>query len=125
MSFGFRTTGSWDNTQRWLTKLSKGEFYARLDDIGRLGADRLAAATPKDSGKTAQSWKYSVKKTRSGASVTWYNTNVNKGFNIAIMIQYGHGTGTGGWVPGYDYINGAINPVYKTAIDNVFQEVMK
>lgn len=125
MSFGIRTTGSWDNTQRWLTKLSRGEFYAKLDDIGRLGCDRLAEATPVNTATTAQSWAYKVKKSRSGASVIWYNTNVNKGFNIAIMIQYGHGTGTGGWVPGFDYINGAIRPVYKTAIDKVFQEVMK
>jgi hypothetical protein len=125
MTFGIRTTGSWDNTQRWLTKLSKGEFYAKLDDIGRLGADRLAAATPTNTGATARSWKYSVKKTSYGASVIWYNTNVNRGFNIAIMIQYGHGTGTGGYVQGYDFINPAIRPVQKKAIDEVFREVMK
>lgn len=125
MSFSMRTTGSWDKTQRWLTKLSKGEFYAKLDDIGRLGAERLAAATPRDSGTTARSWAYRVKKTPTGASVIWYNTNINKGFSVAILIQYGHGTGTGGWVPGYDYINPAIRQVYKTAIDQVFKEVMK
>lgn len=125
MSFSMRTTGSWDKTQRWLTKLSKGEFYAKLDDIGRLGADRLASATPRDSGKTALSWAYRVKKTPTGASVVWYNTNIHNGFSIAILIQYGHGTGTGGWVPGYDYINPAIQPVYKTAIDQVIKEVMK
>lgn len=125
MDFGIRTTGSWDTTQRWLTRLSKGSFFAKLDDIGRLGADRLAAATPVDSGKTRQSWKYQVKKTPRGASVIWYNTNENDGFNIAIMIQYGHGTRHGGWVPGYDYINPAIKPVYKKAIDEVFREVMK
>lgn len=125
MAFSIRTTGSWDNTQRWLTKLSKGEFYAKLDDIGRLGADRLAEATPKGTGKTASSWKYSVRKTSYGAQVAWYNTNVNEGFNIAIMIQYGHGTGTGGYVPGYDFINPAIQPVQQKAIDEVFREVMK
>lgn len=125
MSFGIRTTGSWDNTQRWLTKLSRGDFYAKLDDVGRLGAERLAAATPVDTGETARSWAYSFKKTRSGASVVWYNTHTNDGFNIAIMIQYGHGTGTGGWVPGYDFINPAISPVQKKAIDDVFREVMK
>jgi hypothetical protein len=125
MTIGIRTTGSWDKTQRWLTKLSKGDFYAKLDDIGRLGTDRLAAETPRDSGLTAQSWAYQVKRTATGASVIWYNTNTNKGFNIAIMIQYGHGTGTGGWVPGYDFVNKAIKPVYKTAIDDVFKEVMK
>lgn len=125
MSFSIRTTGSWDKTERWLTKLSSGEFFAKLDDIGRLGADSLASATPIDSGRTALSWAYSVKKSGSGAIVTWYNTNTNKGFNIAIMIQYGHGTGTGGWVPGYDYINPAISPVMRKAIDTVFTEVMR
>jgi hypothetical protein len=125
MSFGIRTTGSWDNTQRWLIKLSRGDFYAKLDDVGRIGADRLAAATPVDTSKTAQSWAYRVKRSRTGASVIWYNTNTNEGFSVAIMIQMGHGTGTGGWVPGRDYINGAIKPVYRTAIDDVFREVMK
>ena len=85
----------------------------------------LAAATPLESGKTASSWTYEIQNGASGSRITFSNTHINNGVNIAIILQYGHGTGTGGWVEGRDYINPAIRPVFDNIADAVWKEVTR
>jgi len=111
------STGSFKNTEAWLTKLQGPNLFSGLDKFGQMGVDALAAATPMDEGDTRSSWGYRVTKN----SIEWFNTHVNRGANVAILIQYGHGTGTGGYVPGRDYINPAIKPVF----DKIVQEIGK
>lgn len=125
MEIGIRTTGSWDKTQNWLDRLLRGEVYAALDRYGQEGADALARATPQDSGKTAASWGYRVTRDKGGARIEWFNDNVNDGVNIAVIIQYGHGTGTGGYVVGRDYINPTMRPIFDKIAENVWKEVTK
>lgn len=96
-----------------------------LEKYGRLGVEALSSATPVDSGTTASSWSYEVSSTSSGGSITFLNSHVNKGVNIAIILQEGHGTGTGGWVAGRDYINPAIQPVFDKLADDLWKEVTK
>lgn len=92
---------------------------------GEMGVRALANATPKDSSKTANSWMYEAKVTNGSAAIYWSNTNVNAGVPIAVIIQYGHGTGTGGYVQGIDYINPAMKPVFKKMADEIWEEVTK
>lgn len=104
------------------------KFLDHLDEYGRMGVEALKAATPKDTGKTSESWEYRIvrKGNRYGTRVAieWHNTNVVKDYaNIAILLQYGHATGTGGWVVGIDYINPAIEPIFKEISDAVSMEV--
>lgn len=94
-----------------------------LDRYGKAGVSALSSATPAESGLTASSWTYEISSSSEGASITFLNTNVNKGFNIAIILQYGHGTGTGGWVQGRDYINPAIQPVFDKMTEAVWKEI--
>ena len=95
-----------------------------LETYGRAGVTALASATPVDSGETAAAWGYEIVQTSGGYSIFWTNSHINKGVNIAVILQYGHGTGTGGYVKGIDYINPALRPVFEQLADAAWREVM-
>lgn len=116
--------GDFSKTEKFLEKLKRGDIYKNLDNLAKLGVTALREATPIDSGTTASSWDYKIDVSGKEASITWINTNVNKGENIAILLQYGHGTGTGGYVHGRDYINPAMQPVFDKIAEEVWKEVM-
>lgn len=115
--------GSLKNTMSFLDRLSRGDIFNDLERFGQMGVDALANATPRASGETAQSWGYEIIRSKGSVRIEWYNTNVNQGSNIAILIQYGHGTGTGGYVAGVDYINPAIRPIFDQIIADVWKKV--
>ena len=119
------SSGDWKKTEAWLNRLATGDYLSSLESFGRIGVDALMKETPTDSGLTAKSWGYRVIDDRSFPGVEWFNTNVNNGVNIAIIIQYGHGTGTGGYVVGRDYINPAIQPVFDKIADEIWKEVSR
>lgn len=117
--------GSFKNTEKFLTRASKAEYFRILDKYGREGVNALASATPMDSGMTASSWGYEIKHSRGSATIMWTNTNVVDGVPIAILLQYGHGTRTGGYVQGIDYINPALRPIFDKMANDVWREVTK
>lgn len=119
----FSVSGEWEKSFAYLEKLSRADFYAALDGAAQRGVQALRAATPVDSSQTANSWGYEVQKSRSGATITWTNTHIEKGVPIAIILQYGHGTGTGGYVAGRDYINPALRPVFDKIAEDVWKVV--
>ena len=96
-----------------------------LDKYGREGVAALSAATPKESGLTANSWYYEIERTKDSVSISFHNSNVNKGVPIAIILQYGHGTRNGGYVEGIDYINPAIQPLFNKIAEDAWEEVTK
>lgn len=121
----FRQKGDFSKTTSFL-KRAKDKVYLRdLDKYGRQGVAALASATPIDSGKTASSWYYKIENTKESAKITFYNSNVNDGVSIAIILQYGHGTRNGGWVEGRDYINPAVQPIFDKIVDDAWREVSK
>lgn len=103
--------------------MTASEIFRDLQYYGQMGVDALANATPKESGRTASSWRYEIKVSGGRYSIEWYNTHIVNGANIAILLQYGHGTGTGGYVAGYDYINPAIRPIFDKISDEVWKRV--
>lgn len=115
------TSGSFNNLEKYLKK----DRRVSLDELGKAIVEALKDATPYKSGKTANSWGYKINKTGRGEEIEIFNTHVNKGVNIAIIIHYGHGTGTGGYVPPHPYIIKAIDSVYKSAIDKVLRNYLK
>lgn len=115
--------GSFAKTDSFLRRATKGGMFNSLEAYGQMGVNALAAATPQATGKTASSWAYKVTRGRRGASIEWFNTNEVDGVNIAIIIHYGHGTGTGGFVRGRRYINKAIQPVFDRIADEVWKKV--
>lgn len=115
--------GDFSKTQKFLAKLARPNIIERLKAYGSMGVDALSAATPKDSGKTAGSWGYEVKQSGKTYSIIWTNTNVVQGVPIAVILQYGHGTGTGGYVKGRDYINPAIQPIMNRIAEDVWKVV--
>ena len=118
------TKGDFNNTFRFLNKMSKFKINKILEKYGQMGVEALRSATPIDSGKTAESWGYEISVGKEGATIHWTNTNQNKGVYIAVILQYGHGTGTGGYVQGVDYINPAIRPVFDKIAEEAWMEVV-
>lgn len=114
--------GNYDKTTKWLQRMLRGDLYADLDRYGQEGVALLASVTPVDTGLTAQSWNYRVHKGKR-PSIEWYNTNLVNGVPVAILIQYGHGTGSGGYVQGRDFINPAIQVLFDRIADDVWKKV--
>lgn len=115
--------GDLSASMNFLKGLENRGFLKHLDFYGRKGVAALSAATPVDTGKTAASWNYEIHYSKGGVSIVWTNSNVNKGENIAILIQYGHGTRNGGFVQGRDYINPALRPIFDEIADSAWKEV--
>ena len=121
----FRQKGDFSKLTRYFERVKKTARLSILDKYGREGVAALSSATPVDSGETASSWYYEVTNENGSAAISFYNSNVNQGVPIAIILQYGHGTGTGGWVEGRDYINPAIQPIFDRIADEAWREVTK
>lgn len=117
--------GNFDNTFKFLNKMEKLKVEPILKKYGEIGVKALSQATPVDSGVTANSWSYEIKMSGTSLTIYWKNSHVNKGVNIAIILQYGHGTGTGGYVQGRDYINPAMRPVFDSMVEEVWKEVVR
>ncbi|AXH44157.1 hypothetical protein SEA_GOCRAZY_19 [Arthrobacter phage GoCrazy] len=123
MRIRFESRGSWKRTDDFLRKMSRGEIYRALSRYGQEGVKALSSATPVESGETAGAWGFEVKVSGRSYSIEWTNSHVVNGVPIAIILQYGHGTGTGGYVQGRDYINPAIKPVMDRIANQVWKEV--
>lgn len=121
----FRQKGDFRKATRYLERAKQAVGLGFLDKYGREGVAALASATPVDSGKTASSWDYKIENTKGSVTISFFNSNIQNGVPIAIILQYGHGTGTGGWVQGRDYINPAIRPVFDKIVSEAWKEVTK
>ena len=121
----FKANGDFSKTTRYLERVKEAAKIGILDKYGRAGVAALASATPLDSGLAASSWDYAIEHDRNSAKITFLNHDIENGFPVAIMLQYGHGTGTGGWVQGRDYINPAIQPIFDKIVEEAWREVTK
>ena len=121
----FRQKGDFSKLTRFLERAKEAVHLGDLDKYGRAGVAALASATPIDSGETASSWYYEITNKNGSAVISFRNSNVQNGVPIAIILQYGHGTGTGGWVQGRDYINPAIQPIFDQIANNAWKGVTK
>lgn len=121
----FRQKGDFSKLSNFLERAKESVKLGDLDRFGRAGVDVLSAATPVDSGKTANSWSYEITRDHGVATISFHNSNINKGVSIAIILQYGHGTRNGGYVEGVDYINPAIQPIFEQLAEEAWKEVTK
>ena len=121
----FRQKGDFSKLSRYIEKAREAAKIGILDKYGREGVAALASATPVKTGKTASSWVYEINRQNGSVSIVFKNTNIVTGVPIAIILQYGHGTGTGGWVEGRDYINPAIQPIFDEIANKAWREVTK
>ena len=121
----FRSKGDFSKLTRYLEQAKEKVKLGDLDRYGREGVTALASATPTETGLTAKSWYYEIVRQNGSVKINFCNSNINKGVPIAIILQYGHGTRTGGWVEGRDYINPAIQPIFDKIAENAWKEVTK
>lgn len=119
------TKGSFSNTERYLKRLQNPNLLLILNKYGSQGVTALSNATPRKSGLTAESWKYTITQRKGYYSIRWHNTNVKNGIPIAVLLQYGHGTRNGGYVQGRDYINPALRPIFDQIAAEAWKEVTK
>lgn len=119
--------GNFSKTLLYLSNNKKIKQRIRkiLEKYGKIGVEALRAATPKDTGKTSESWSYYIEEGTQSFKLVWANSNVNSYANIAVLIQYGHATRNGGWVEGIDYINPAMEPIFKEIAVDCFEEVTR
>ena len=125
MGIHITCSGDLSKTMQFLNRLQNKEYLNCLAEYGRRGIDALRSATPVDTGKTADSWYYEIKQDRNQTTINWCNNHVNDGVVIALILQYGHGTGTGGYVQGTDYINPAMKDIFDALADECWKEVTK
>ena len=121
----FRQKGDFSKLTSFLEKAKEVIKIGDLDKYGREGVAALASATPVDSGLTAKSWSYKIENKNGSITISFFNSNIQNGVPIAVILQYGHGTRNGGWVQGRDYINPAIQPIFDKIADNAWREVTK
>ena len=121
----FRHKGDFSKTVKYLQRAKNAVTLKDLDRYGREGVAALASATPVETGKTASSWYYEIIRGKGSVKIQFNNSNIQNGVPIAIILQYGHGTGTGGWVEGRDYINPAIQPIFDRITEQAWREVTK
>lgn len=115
--------GDFNKTEKFFEKLKNKFNVGTLDKYGKKGVRYLSMSTPKDTGLTASSWYYEVKHDDKGMTIVWSNSNINDGVNIAMILQYGHGTNHGGWVEGIDYINPALKKIFDEMAKDAAKEV--
>lgn len=121
----FKHTGSLSKTDKFLKNAKKAIKLENLDKYGTEGVNLLSGSTPRDTGKTASSWSYEIKRSGDRVSIVFNNSNIQNGVPIAIILQYGHATRNGGWVEGIDYINPTLRPLFNKIADNAWKEVIK
>lgn len=122
-TISFRSRGSFNNFERFLRRSQNLNIRSIVEPYAKQGVEALKAATPVDSGLAAESWGYEIEVTGDTTSIIWTNSDIENGFPVAIMLQYGYGTGTGGYVQGRDYINPAIKPIFDGIADAVWKVV--
>ena len=121
----FRQKGDFSKLDHYFERVKEAAKIGVLDKYGQAGVSALSSATPVESGKTASSWYSEIKRQNGSVALEFYNSNVNNGVPIAVILQFGHGTGTGGWVKGRDYINPAIQPIFDKIAEDAWKEVTK
>ena len=121
----FRHKGDFEKTTKFFNVMLKGDYKKVLAKYGEMGVAALKEATPKRTGKTSESWSYSIEKTKKGVDLVWSNSNTNHGISIALLIQQGHGMPSGYYVEGIDYINPALKPIFDALGKDAWEEVSR
>ncbi|MCC2832124.1 HK97 gp10 family phage protein [[Clostridium] innocuum] len=119
----FKQKGNFSKITGYLERLKEIARIGILDKYGKAGVEALSSSTPQDTRNTAESWYYKIENRKGFAKISFYNSNIQNGCPIAIILQYGHGTRNGGWVEGRDYINPAIQPIFDAIVNDVWKEV--
>ena len=120
----FTSRGNFNSSERFLTHAKRKNYRPTLEKYAILGASALVSATPKDSGFTSDSWRYEIEITRGGFKISWMNDNLVDGIPVIILLQYGHGTRSGSFIEGKDFINPAMKPIFEKLSDELWKEVI-
>lgn len=121
--FSFSSQGDFSKTLKALAAMKNLKIGQICEAQAQKGVAALMAATPADTGLAGNSWGYKIIQSSGSVMIGWTNSDVENGFPVALMIQYGHGTGTGGYIQGRDYINPAMRPIFDQIAETVWKAV--
>ena len=119
----FRSKGDFKKVNSFFERLLELGNLGFLDKYGRMGVEALQNFTPVDTGLLASSWRYDIEREKGSVRLVWYNSDIEGGYNVALLVQYGHGTRNGGWVEGVDFINPAMAPIFQNILQEITKEV--
>lgn len=119
----FKMKGDFKHSENFFNRVLKRDLYSKLEPYAQRGLEALKDHTPVDSGRTAESWDYKIIHSKNFVRIIWTNSNTVNDVPLAVMIQYGHATGGGGYVEGIDFINPALRPLFREIADSVWREV--
>lgn len=123
MGIRVKQKGNFKNTERFLKFAKSFDPTPILHRYGEIGVEELRNATPVDSGLTAASWYYEIENNKGNYTIRWMNSNMSDGMSVVILIQYGHGTKAGTYVPPNDFVTPAIREVFDRLAIQVWREV--
>lgn len=115
--------GNFNNVERFFNRMLGLSIRNILAEYGEIGVGLLQQSTPKDTGHTRDCWSYTIETTGRRSILAFENTNIKNGVNIAIILNYGHGTNNGGYVAGRNYINPTIQPLFDKIADDLWKKV--
>lgn len=121
----YSSKGDFKKVNGYLERLKETVNVGILDKYGKIGVQRLQEVTPKYSGLAAGSWYYGIEKSESGLSLSFYNSDIENGCSVVLLIQYGHATKDGSYIEGIDFINPALQPVFEALLDDIRREVRR
>ena len=124
MGISVRHSGNFKNTEKFFSKALNADYRSILEAYGERGVSALRSATPRDSGQTAEAWSYVIEEHNGKWAICFTNDHIEKGINIAVILNYGHGTASGAYVAGRNYIDPAIRPIFDKIAADVWKEVI-
>lgn len=123
MGVYFTHKGNFNRVEKWLNSLLNLDYLNMLSTYGQRGVEALRAATPIETGLAASSWRYEIGHNGQCTTLTWINDDIEGGYSVVILVDRGHATKDGGWVPGQHFIEAALDPIIQELSDAVWKEV--
>ena len=115
----FTQKGDFSKTEKYFQSLLDKKYLDILDKYGKRGVEALRSATPVDTGLAASSWGYTIEQEGGITKLIWTNDDIEGGCNVAILVDRGHATKSGGWVPGLHFVDEAIAPIIAQIVREV------
>ena len=114
MRIKVKTKGTFKNTEQYLESHQDSAFTEQqIYQIADHALELFKKNTPISSGKTADSWSYEIIKKKGKYSIIMHNSNIQNGYNIAILINDGHATADGHYISGTHYIDQTLKEISK------------
>lgn len=116
-----KSKGNFNKTKKFFAKALKLYDSRELIKIADSTVIKLKNASPYES--IAKSWSYTLKNSKDKVVLTFENSEIQNGINLAILTNDGYATKDGKWISGKHYIEEPIQEAYKKIIKETWEEL--